>query len=106
MKMNRFDTLKINKKYIHKNMENLTSFGYEQENGHIHYIKTNLMTIDNVLQYLVKRTAPLHDGKITIVDSINEYFQNNCELQIMYMLNGTVKIRKFGYPGEFLFSNV
>jgi hypothetical protein len=86
-------------------MENLTSFGYEQENGYIHYIKTNLMTIDNVLQYLCKRTSPNHDGKFTIVYSINEYFQNNCELQIMYMLNGTVKIRKSGYSGEFIFNN-
>lgn len=86
-------------------MENLTSFGYEQENGYIHYIKTTLMTIDDTLQYLSERSSPLHDGKITIVESINDYFQNNCKLQIVYMLNGSVKIRKFGYSGEIIFNN-
>ena len=85
-------------------MENSTSFGYEQENGYIHYIKTHIMTIDNTHEYLLTRTAPPHDGKFIIVNSIHAYFQNNCELQILYMLNGTVKIRKSGYSGEFVFN--
>jgi hypothetical protein len=85
-------------------MEKLTSFGYEQENGYIHYIKCQLMTIDESIKYLLSRISPKHDNKIIIVDSINDYFQNNCELQILYMLNGSVKIRKFGYSGEFIFN--
>lgn len=90
---------------MNKYMENSTSFGYEQENGYIHYIKTILMSIDDVLQYLSERSSPKHDGKITIVESINDYFQNNCKLQIVYMLNGSVKIRKFGYSGEIIYNN-
>jgi hypothetical protein len=91
---------------MNKNMENSTSFGYEQENGYIHYIKTRLMTIDDIQEYLLLRTSPKHDGKITIVESIDDYFQNNCALQIVYMLNGDVKIRKFGNFGEFKFNNL
>ena len=89
---------------MNKIMEKLTSFGYEQENGYIHFIKTHLMTIDDSIQYLLSRISPKHDNKIIIVDSINDYFQNNCALQILYMLNGSIKIRKFGYSGEFIFS--
>jgi hypothetical protein len=91
---------------MNKIMENLTSFGYEQENGYIHYIKTSLMTIDDTLEYFLERTSPNHDGKITIVESINDYFKNNCKLQILYMLNGTVKIHKHNYFGEIIISKI
>lgn len=90
---------------MNKNMENSTSFGYEQENGSVHYIKTPLITIDDTQQYLLLRSSPKHDGKFIIVNSICDYFQNNCELQIVYMLNGSVKIRKTGNSGEFIFNN-
>jgi hypothetical protein len=91
---------------MNKIMENLTSFGYEQENGYIHYVKTHLMTIDDSIQYLLSRTAPKHDSKIIIADSIQTYFQNNCELQVLYMLNGSVKIRKSSYFVEFECNNL
>jgi hypothetical protein len=90
-------------------MDQLTTFGYEHEDGKIHYIITHHMTIDESQKYLILRKTPSHNNKIYIVNSVNDYFDNNIytkdnsSLRIVYMLDGTIRCRRWNYSGEFLF---
>jgi hypothetical protein len=92
-------------------MSKTTTFGYEQENGAIHYIITHNMTIDDAQKYLIHKITPSHGNKIFIVDSIDEYFDHDhftkdeSILRIAYMIDGTVRLRRCECMGEFIFVN-
>jgi len=90
-------------------MCNSTTFGYEHEDGKIHYIRTHYMSLDEIQSYLILRSTPTHSNKTNISHSISEYFNensfndDNSSLRILYMLDGTIKCRRWGYKGEFIF---
>ena len=86
-----------------------TTFGYEQDNGSIHYIQTRSMTIDEAQFYLITRTAPEHNNQLIICKSILDYFsdetfnKDESNLRILYKLDGEIKLRRRGVKGEFVF---
>lgn len=75
------------------------SFGYEQDNGNIHYTIINNISNDDIQKYILLRKVPINYNKINIVSSIAEYFdeinyeKDNTYSRILYMLNGKIDIR-------------
>ena len=80
--------------------ETTASFGYEQDNGNIHYSIINKISDADIQKYITLREIPINYNKINIVSSIIEYFdKNNYEkdntyVRILYMLDGKIDIRK------------
>jgi len=81
-------------------IETSVSFGYEQDNGNIHYIIINKMSDANIQKYITLRKIPDNYSKINIISSISEYFdieryeKDNTIIRILYMLDGKTDIRR------------
>lgn len=93
-------------------MGSSTIFGYEQENGKIYYIVSRELMLEEIEKYLILRKVP---GNINInkeSDSIIDFFskkkfeQEDSNWRILYMLDGTIKCRRLGSPGEFVYKNI
>ena len=86
-----------------------TTFGYEQDNGEVYYIQARSMTIDEAQEYLISRNAPGYNNQKIIIKSINDYFsyenfeKDDSNLRILYMLDGTIRLRRRDVIGEFVF---
>jgi hypothetical protein len=80
-----------------------TTFCYEQDNGEVYYIQTRSMTIDEAHEYLISRIAPGINNQRLISKSIVDYFNNDSNLSVLYMLDGTIKLRRRDLLGEFIF---
>ena len=81
-------------------IETSVSFGYEQDNGNIHYIIINKISDANVQKYITLRKIPDNYSKVNIIFSIAEYFdtesyeKDNTTIRVLYMLDGTTDIRR------------
>jgi hypothetical protein len=90
-------------------MNSTTTFGYEHENGQVHYCISHNLTLDDIHSYLIKRELPSNTVLPVIALSINDYFsderiQKDYSIwRILYMLNGKIICRKNGISGEFNF---
>lgn len=86
-----------------------TTFGYEQENGEIHYSISRDLILDEIHHFLIKRKSPSNTVLPVIALSINDYFseeriQRDYSIwRVLYMLNGKIICRKNGVSGEFNF---
>jgi hypothetical protein len=87
-----------------------SAFGYEQENGKIVYNLSFAFILDDIEEYLMNRETPSkYNYTIKESISIDEYFcqsvydQDNSIWRILYMLDGTVRCKKNGSPGEFIY---
>jgi hypothetical protein len=90
-------------------MNGTTTFGYEQENGEIHYSISRDLLLDEIQPYLIKRESPSNTTTPVTALSINDYFSNeriqrdHSIWRILYTLNGKIICRKNGISGEFNF---
>jgi len=90
-------------------MEGTTTFGYEQDNGKIQYIIVRYLILDEIEKYLAIRETPtkynISNESNCILDYFSDTKYNDEESiwRILYMLDGTIRCRKRGSPGEFLY---
>jgi len=90
-------------------MNRTTTFGYEQDNGEIHYSVSPDLLLDDIQPYLIKHESPSNTVSPVIALSINDYFsderiQRDYSIwRVLYMLNGKIICRKNGVSGEFNF---
>ena len=90
-------------------MNGTTTFGYEQENGKIHYSISRDLILDDIQPYLLKRESPSNTVSPVIASSINDYFsderiqRDHSIWRILYTLNGNIICRKNNISGEFNF---
>lgn len=88
-----------------------TAFGYEQENGSIYYVLSRNLVLDDIERYLIDRILPskvnINIKSDSIIDyfSINKFKQDNSNWRILYMLDGTIKCRRIGLQGEFIYKS-
>ena len=90
-------------------MNGTTTFGYEQDNGEIHYSLSRDLTLDDIQPYLIKRESPSNTLRPIIALSLNDYFCNeriqrdHSIWRVLYTLSGKIICRKSGVSGEFNF---
>jgi hypothetical protein len=86
-----------------------TTFGYEQDNGEIHYSISRDLLLDEIQPYLIKRESPLNIASPVIAFSLNDYFskeriqRDHSIWRILYTLSGKIICRKNSISGEFNF---
>jgi len=86
------------------------AFGYEQDNGSIIYNLSTELLLDEIELYLIKRETPkkynyVSKVSVNVIDYFSEkiYEQDDSVWRILYMLDGTIKCKKWGSPGEFIY---
>jgi hypothetical protein len=90
-------------------MDRTTAFGYEQEDGNIHYLLSRELILDEIEKYLISRIVPSKLNITIISDSIIDYFsdkkfeQDKSKWRILYTLDGSVICKKAGSHGEFIY---
>jgi hypothetical protein len=90
-------------------MNGTTTFGYEQENGEIHYSISRDLILDDIQPYLLKRESPSNTVSPVIALSMIDYFsderiqRDHSIWRILYTLNGKIICRKNSISGEFNF---
>ena len=88
-----------------------TAFGYEQENGNISYILSRDLILDEIEKYLIDRIVPskvnINIKSESIIDyfSVNKFEQDDSNWRILYMLDGSIRCRRMGSQGEFIYKS-
>jgi len=86
-----------------------TAFGYEQENGSIHYCLTNEDVLDMFMEDIYARRTPCSAAKHYIIKSLDEYFSEETFIKddsvwrILYMLDGKTLCKRNDMVGELLY---
>jgi len=88
---------------------NQSAFGYEQEDGRIHYALTKTYTFDELLDYMNSRKVPQPTNITYIAPSIEDYFcktlvdKDNSNWRIVFLLDGTTLCRHSSKQGEIVY---
>jgi len=94
---------------MNRTISGTTTFGYEQENGEIHYSISRDRILDDIHTFLIKRESPTNSVTPVIALSILDYFsddrinRDHSIWRVLYTLNGKIICRKSGLSGEFQF---
>lgn len=86
------------------------AFGYEQDNGTVVYNLSTELLFEQIEEYMRKRESPnkynyISKESISVDDFFTEkmYEHDDSIWRILYMLDGTIKCKRWGSPGEFIY---
>jgi hypothetical protein len=83
-----------------------SAFGYEQEDGKIHYVLTKAYTLDELYEYIKLRKVPQVTVVSYIASSLEDFFcqtlvtKDNSVWRTVFLLDGTSLCRHCSKQGE------
>jgi hypothetical protein len=86
-----------------------SAFGYEQDDGKIHYALTKSYTLDEHFDYMNSRKIPQLSVVSYIAPSLEEFFcqtlftKEKSNWRIVYLLDGTSLCRHCSKKGEIIY---
>jgi len=87
----------------------MSAFGYEGEDGSVHYSCTRGYTLDELFTIMSTRkvptSTPIHHKTLSLEDYFSEdlYIKENTIWRVLFLLDGTVLCRHVSKRGDILY---